>query len=62
MKNPWHPTYTSPPATASALMQIESARTAVEHTALPPAVQEELRRRARIRSTHYYAIKKAGII
>jgi Fic family protein len=49
----WHPTYTLTPTTASALMQIESARTAVEHTSLPPAVQEELRRRARIRSTHY---------
>lgn len=50
---PWRPTYTLTPATASALMQIESARTAIEHTPLPPAVQEELRRRARIRSTHY---------
>ena len=49
----WHPTYTLTPTTASALMQIESARTAVEHTPLPPAVQEELRHRARIRSTHY---------
>lgn len=49
----WHPTYTLTPTVASALMQIESARTAVEHTSLPPAVQEELRRRARIRSTHY---------
>ena len=53
MKFPWHPTYTLTPATASALMQIESARTAVEHTPLPPAIQEELRHRARIRSTHY---------
>ena len=52
MKSPWHPTYTLTPATASALMRIESARTAVEHTSLPPAVQEELRRLARIRSTH----------
>ena len=59
MKSPWHPTYTLTPATASALMQIESARTAVEHTSLPPAVQKELRRLARVRSTHYYAIKKA---
>ena len=50
---PWHPTYTLTPATASALMQIESARTAIEHTPLPPAVQEELRHRARVRSTHY---------
>jgi len=50
---PWHPTYTLTPATASALMQIESARTAIEHTPLPPAVQEELRHCARVRSTHY---------
>jgi len=50
---PWHPTYTLTPATASPLMQIESARTAIEHTPLPPAVQEELRHRARVRSTHY---------
>jgi len=48
---PWHPTYTLTPA--SALMQIESARTVVEHTQLPPAVQQELRRCACIRSTHY---------
>jgi len=48
---PWHPTYTL--THASALMQIESARTVVEHTQLPSAVQQELRRRARIRSTHY---------
>ncbi len=45
--------YTLTPATASALMEIESARTAVEQTPLPLTVQEELRRRARIRSTHY---------
>ena len=34
-------------------MEIEAARAVVEHTAIPPAVQSELRRRARIRSTHY---------
>lgn len=53
MKSPWHPTYTLTPTTASALMEIESARTALEHTPLPLAIQEELRHRARIRSTHY---------
>ena len=52
MKN-WQPTYTITPATAAALMQIEADRTVVEQTPLPLAVQEELRRRARIRSTHY---------
>lgn len=35
------------------LMAIEGARAVVEHIALPPAVQAELRRRARLRSTHY---------
>jgi len=49
----WHPTYTITPATATALMQIEADRTVVEQTPLPLAVREELRRRARIRSTHY---------
>lgn len=34
-------------------MEIEAARAVVEHVALPPAVQSELRRRARLRSTHY---------
>jgi Fic family protein len=49
----WHPTYTITTATAAALMQIEADRTVVEQTPLPLAVREELRRRARIRSTHY---------
>ncbi|MCX6064618.1 MAG: Fic family protein [Chloroflexi bacterium] len=35
------------------LMEIESARAVVEHTPLPPAVEAELRQRARIRATHY---------
>lgn len=34
-------------------MEIEAARAVVEHTPLPPAVEAELRRRARVRSTHY---------
>jgi Fic family protein len=34
-------------------MEIEAARAVVEHVSLPPAVQAELRRRARVRSTHY---------
>jgi len=49
----WHPTYTITPATAAALIQIEADRTLVEQTPLPLAVREELRRRARIRSTYY---------
>lgn len=49
----WHPLYTLTSAIARALMDIEAARTVVEHTPLTPAAEAELRRRARIRSTHY---------
>jgi Fic family protein len=49
----WHPSYTLTSAIARALMDIEAARAVVEHTPLPPAAEAELRRRARIRSTHY---------
>ncbi len=34
-------------------MDIESAKTIVERRALPPAVSAELRRAARVRSTHF---------
>ncbi len=49
----WHPRYTLTPTIARALMDIEAARAVVEQTPLPPAAGAELRRRARIRSTHY---------
>lgn len=49
----WHPHYTLTPAIARALMDIEAARAVVEQTPLPPASEAELRRRARVRSTHY---------
>lgn len=49
----WHPRYTITPAIARALMDIEAARAVVEQTPLSPAAEAELRRRARIRSTHY---------
>ncbi len=49
----WHPRYTLTPAIARALMDIEATRAVVEQTPLPPAAEAELRRRARIRSTHY---------
>ncbi len=49
----WLPRYTLTPAIARALMDIEAARAVVEQTPLPPAAEAELRRRARIRSTHY---------
>lgn len=49
----WQPKYTLTPAIARGLMEIEAARAVVEHTPLSPAVEAELRHRARVRSTHY---------
>ena len=49
----WQPRYTLTPVVARSLMEIEAARAVVEHTPLPPAVEAELRHRARVRSTHY---------
>lgn len=49
----WSPHYTITPSTARRLMEIESARTIVERTPLPPTAEAELRRRARVRSTHF---------
>ena len=50
---PWQPHYTLTPAVARCLMEIEAAKAVVERTPLTPAVRDELRRRARLRSTHY---------
>jgi Fic family protein len=50
---PWQPRYTLTPAVLRHLLEIEAARAVVEQIALPPAVESELRRRARVRSTHY---------
>lgn len=50
---PWHPRYVITPAIARSLMEIEAARAVVDETPLPLAVEAELRRRARIRSTHF---------
>lgn len=50
---PWEPLYSLTPLIARCLMDIEAARAVVEHTPLTPAVRDELRRRARLRSTHY---------
>lgn len=49
----WEPVYKISSKIARALMDIESAKTIVERTALPPAVEAELRRAARVRSTHF---------
>ncbi len=52
-ENIWHPCYTLTSSIATGLMEIEAARAVVAHTPLPPPVQAELRRRARLRATHY---------
>lgn len=50
---PWSSRYRITPATARALMEIEGARAVVERLPLSPAAENELRERARVRSTHY---------
>ena len=49
----WDPKYLITPTAARALMEIERARTVVANTPLTPASEAELKRQARIRSTHY---------
>ena len=49
----WQPRYTLTSGIARGLMVIEAARAVVENTPLPPAIEAELRHRARVRSTHY---------
>jgi len=49
----WHPHYVITPAIARGLMEIEAARAVVAETPLPLAAEAELRRRARLRSTHH---------
>lgn len=49
----WQPRYTITNTIARSLMRIEAARAVVDKTPLPLAAAEELRRRARLRSTHY---------
>ena len=49
----WRPRFTITPGITNALMRIEAARAIVDQTPLPPAAAEELRHRARLRSTHY---------
>ena len=49
----WKPIYTITPKAARLLMEIEAAHADVEHMPLPPTVEAELRRQARVRSTHF---------
>jgi len=49
----WRPLYTLSPAALRSLLDVEAARAVVDHTPVPPEAAEELRRRARLRSTHY---------
>jgi Fic family protein len=51
--SPWHPHYTLSPAALRSLLDVEAARAVVDHTPVPPGAAEEIRRRARLRSTHY---------
>ncbi len=50
---PWIPRYVITPAIARGLMEIEAARAVVTEMPLPFAAEAELRRRARLRSTHH---------
>lgn len=49
----WKPVYAISPAVARALMEIEAAKAVVDSTPLSPAIEAELRHKARVRSTHY---------
>jgi Fic family protein len=53
MNEPWQPKYSITSQLARWLMEIESAQVIVEHTPLSPAIEAELRQRARIRATHH---------
>ena len=49
----WQPRYILTPAIARGLMTIEAAHAVVDRTPLSPLAEADLRRRARLRSTHY---------
>ncbi|MDD3925074.1 MAG: Fic family protein [bacterium] len=49
----WQPVYTLTTSIARNLLDIETARVVLDKTPLPAAIQIELSRKARIRSTHY---------
>ena len=49
----WRPVYQISPVVARALMDIEAAKTVVDNMPISPAIEAELRHKARVRSTHY---------
>lgn len=53
LKSVWTPRYTLTPSIARGLMEIEATRARVDQAPLSLAVQAELRRKARVRATHY---------
>lgn len=52
----WQPQYVINSNIARSLMEIEAARVAVEYTPLTPAVENVIRNRVCIRSSHYSTI------
>lgn len=51
--DPWAPAYTITAGVARDLMAMERIRAELMHARLPPTVEAELRRQARVRSTHH---------
>lgn len=49
----WKPVYSINSNIARSLMEVEAAKAVIENTPLSPAIEAELRYRARVRSTHY---------
>jgi Fic family protein len=49
----WNPGYAITSEIARDLMSIESAKTVIDNTPFPPTIENELRRQARVKSTHY---------
>ncbi len=49
----WEPRFTLTPVALRSLLEVEAAKAIVKVTQFSPTVTEELRRRARVRSTHF---------
>ena len=66
----WEPLYKISSKIARALMDIEAAKAVVVNTPLSPAIEAELRHKARVRSSHYSTriegnrlnLKEAGVV